>query len=85
MIVTYSTETIEDIISGVAGEHITSHGAEYTVTMTDSGVLITVHLGKWSTSQFTRLRGLPSHVQNEVVHCAAHTVAMHLLTHLYPA
>lgn len=81
---TYSTEAIENVISGVAGAHITPHGALYTVSMTDSGVLITVQHGIWTASQFARLRGLPAHRQSELVHCVTHAVAVSLLTHLYP-
>jgi hypothetical protein len=80
----YSVESIEDEISGVANAHITPHGAQYTTVMTEEGVLITVHHGKWSASQFTRLRGLPANHQGELIHCATHALAMTLITHLHP-
>lgn len=79
---TYSIEAIEEAISGVAQAHITPLGADVTTTMTDSGVLISASHKKWVGSQFVRLRGLSADRQLEMVHCATHAVALHLLVHL---
>lgn len=81
---TYNIEAIKDEIQGVADVHITPHGAHYTSTMAEGGVLITVHHGEWSSSRFTRLQGLSADHQGEIIHCAIHALALTLLTHLHP-
>lgn len=53
----YSVESIEDDISGVAEAHITPHGAQYTTTMTEEGVLITVYHEQPQVSSYPRPDG----------------------------
>lgn len=81
----YSVESIKDDIEGVAGAHITPHGATYTTVFNREGVLVTVSFEKWSFSHYTRLTSVPEAVQGDLIHCAVHYVSLVLLQHIYKA